>query len=117
VAGVRAVDRRHLSDRTVAVAARHLSAAPAPDLATAGGAAAPRPRPILTAAATDNHAALAALEKDATVRDLLGKEFVRLFLAVKRHETPGDRARPRPHRRRLMGRVDELEIAELFEFL
>jgi glutamine synthetase len=62
--------------------------------------------------------ALDALEKDGALRELLGEELVRVFLAVKRHEvakateqaldyTAGDWTE----------RVDDFEVRELFEFL
>lgn len=61
---------------------------------------------------------LQALEADSTLRDLLGEEFIKLFLAVKRHEigkakaggadvdSPG-----------FNDRVEPWEVAEYFEFL
>jgi glutamine synthetase len=63
-------------------------------------------------------AALDALEKDAVLRGLLGEELIRLFLAVKRHEI----AKATEHARDYpaddwTSRVDEFEVAELFEFL
>jgi glutamine synthetase len=63
-------------------------------------------------------AALDALEADEALRTALGEEFIKLFVAVKRHEigkaraaigsfdTPG-----------FYDSVDEWERAELFEFL
>ncbi len=63
-------------------------------------------------------AALDALEKDATLRGLMGEELIHLFLAVKRHEV----AKATEHARDYpaedwTARVDEFEVAELFEFL
>jgi hypothetical protein len=63
-------------------------------------------------------AALDALEKDAVLRGLMGEELIHLFLAVKRHEV----AKATEHTRDYpaddwTSRVDELEVAELFEFL
>jgi len=72
------------------------------------------PTPIPTRLET----ALDALEKDATLRELLGEELIHLFLAVKRHEV----AKATEHARDYgaddwTSRVDEFEVAELFEFL
>jgi glutamine synthetase len=63
-------------------------------------------------------AALDALEKDTVLRGLLGEELVHLFLAVKRHEI----AKATEHARDYPAddwtdRVDDFEVAELFEFL
>jgi glutamine synthetase len=63
-------------------------------------------------------AALDALEKDSVLRGLLGEELIHLFLAVKRHEI----AKATEHARDYpaddwTSRVDEFEVAELFEFL
>jgi glutamine synthetase len=63
-------------------------------------------------------AALDALEKDAVLREQLGEELIHLFLAVKRHEI----AKATEHARDYAAedwadRVDEFEVAELFEFL
>jgi glutamine synthetase len=63
-------------------------------------------------------AALDELEKDTTLRELLGEELVATFLAVKRHEV----AKAAEHVRDdgaadWLDRVDEFEIDELFEFL
>jgi glutamine synthetase len=62
--------------------------------------------------------ALDELEKDATLRELLGEELIRLFLAVKRHEI----GKAAEHAERYgdpdwTARVDDFEVAELFEFL
>ena len=63
-------------------------------------------------------AALDELEKDTTLRELLGDELIATFLAVKRHEVakaaehvPDYGAADWPDR------VDEFETDELFEFL
>lgn len=62
--------------------------------------------------------ALDALERDAVMREALGPEFVKLFLAVKRHEINkakiaiSDYAEPE-----FKDRVDEWERNEFFEFL
>lgn len=63
-------------------------------------------------------AALDELEKDTVLRGLLGEELIRLFLAVKRHEV----AKAADHARDYNApgwtdRVDDFEVAELFEFL
>ena len=63
-------------------------------------------------------AALDELEKDTTLRELLGEELVATFLAVKRHEV----AKAAEHVRDYgaadwLDRVDEFETDELFEFL
>ncbi len=63
-------------------------------------------------------AALDALEKDTVLRGLVGEELIRLFLAVKRHEV----AKAGEHAHDYgaddwVNRVDEFEVAELFEFL
>ena len=63
-------------------------------------------------------AALDELEKDTTLRELLGEELVATFLAVKRHEV----AKAAEHVRDYGAadwpeRVDEFEVDELFEFL
>ena len=61
---------------------------------------------------------LNALEKDKVIREALGSEFVKLFLAVKRHETNKAAAAianyntPEFH-----NCVDGLERQEYFEFL
>jgi len=62
--------------------------------------------------------ALDELEKDAVLRGLLGEELIRLFLAVKRHEIKkaSEHARDYPADD-WTSRVDEFEVAELFEFL
>jgi glutamine synthetase len=62
--------------------------------------------------------ALDALEKDAAMRDLLGEELIRLFLAVKRHEI----AKATEHALDYTAadwtdRVDPFEVSEFFEFL
>ncbi len=63
-------------------------------------------------------AALDELEKDMALRGLLGEELIRLFLAVKRHEVAkaGDHARDYAAGD-WADRVDEFEVAGLFEFL
>jgi glutamine synthetase len=63
-------------------------------------------------------AALDELEKDTVLRGLLGEELIRLFLAVKRHEVAKatERARDYPADD-WATRVDDFEVAELFEFL
>jgi glutamine synthetase len=63
-------------------------------------------------------AALDELEKDTVLRGLMGEELIHLFLAVKRHEI----AKATEHARDYTAedwttRVDEFEVAELFEFL
>ncbi len=63
-------------------------------------------------------AALDELEKDTVLRGLLGEELIHLFLAVKRHEV----AKATEHARDYGAedwttRVDDFEVAELFEFL
>jgi glutamine synthetase len=72
------------------------------------------PTPIPTRLET----ALDALEKDTVLRELLGEELIGLFLAVKRHEI----AKAAEHALDYTAddwndRVDQFEIAELFEFL
>jgi glutamine synthetase len=62
--------------------------------------------------------ALDALEKDAAMRELLGEELIRLFLAVKRHEI----AKATEHALDYTAadwtdRVDPFEVSEFFEFL
>jgi hypothetical protein len=52
------------------------------------------------------------------LRGLLGEEPIRLFLAVKRHEIAKATAPARDYTADdWMSRVDEFEVAELFEFL
>ncbi len=63
-------------------------------------------------------AALDALEKDTAMRELLGEELIRVFLAVKRHEI----AKATEHAldygaKDWTDRVDPFEVSELFEFL
>ncbi len=63
-------------------------------------------------------AALDELEKDTTLRGLMGEELIHLFLAVKRHEI----SKATDHARDFNSpgwtdRVDDFEVAELFEFL
>ena len=77
--------------------------------------------PAATAAAPTRYgleAALDELEKDATLRELLGDELIATFLAVKRHEV----AKAAEHARDYGAddwpdRVDKFEVDELFEFL
>ena len=63
-------------------------------------------------------AALDALEADSTLREALGEEFVKLFVAVKRHEIGKARAAiaefDSPGFR---DTVEQWERDELFEFL
>ena len=63
-------------------------------------------------------AALDALEKDTTLRELLGEELVATFLAVKRHEVAkaGEQADDY-NAADWSDRVDQFETDELFEFL
>jgi glutamine synthetase len=62
--------------------------------------------------------ALDALEQDAVMRDALGPEFVKLFLAVKRHEVnKAATAIPDYAAAAFAERVDEWERNEFFEFL
>ena len=62
--------------------------------------------------------ALDALEKDATMRELLGEELIRLFLAVKRHEIAKATERALDYTAPdWTDRVDPFEVSELFEFL
>ncbi len=62
--------------------------------------------------------ALEALEADAALRDLLGEEFIKLYLAVKRHEINkaaqhgADASAPG-----FLDRVEPFEVDEYFEFL
>ena len=62
--------------------------------------------------------ALDELEKDSTIRGLMGEELVHLFLAVKRHEIQKatEHARDYPADD-WTSRVDDFEVAEFFEFL
>jgi glutamine synthetase len=63
-------------------------------------------------------AALDELEKDTTIRGLVGEELIHLFLAVKRHEIQKATERARDYTADdWITRVDEFEVAELFEFL
>ena len=67
---------------------------------------------------TSLEAALAALEADAVLREALGAEFVKLFLAVKRHEIGKARAAiPEFDTPDFRGMVTQWERNELFEFL
>ncbi len=62
--------------------------------------------------------ALDALEGDAPLRDLLGEEFVKLYLAVKRHEI--DKAASNgadANSEGFLDRVEPFEVDEYFEFL
>jgi glutamine synthetase len=62
--------------------------------------------------------ALDALEADATLRDSLGEEFVKLFVAVKRHEINKARsAIPYFDTPEFGEKVDDWERNEYFEFL
>ena len=85
---------------------------PPPTEGLAYGAEGPVPIPTRLEAALDE------LEKDAVLRGLLGEELIHLFLAVKRHEVAkaGEQARDYPADD-WVDRVDEFEVAELFEFL
>jgi glutamine synthetase len=63
-------------------------------------------------------AALDALEKDGPLRELLGEELVRVFLAVKRHEVAKATEQALDYTAAdWTERVDDFEVAELFEFL
>jgi glutamine synthetase len=63
-------------------------------------------------------AALDALEEDATLRGILGEEFIHLFLAVKRHEVEKARTNAEDYDTDdWTGRVDPFETNEFFEFL
>jgi glutamine synthetase len=67
---------------------------------------------------TSLEAALAALEADTVLREALGEEFVKLFLAVKRHEIGKARAAiPEFDTADFRGMVTQWERDELFEFL
>lgn len=62
--------------------------------------------------------ALDALEHDGALRSALGEEFVKLFVAVKRHEIGKARgAIPGYDAGDFVNRVDDWERAEFFEFL
>lgn len=62
--------------------------------------------------------ALAALEGDRPMADLLGPEFMQLYLAVKRHEiSKAAEHGADAHKEELLYRVDPFEVAEYFEFL
>jgi glutamine synthetase len=62
--------------------------------------------------------ALDALEADSALRERLGEEFVRLYLAVKRHEIrkAADHGAD-AHSAGFLERVDQFEVDEYFEFL
>ncbi len=62
--------------------------------------------------------ALDALEADAALRDLLGEEFVKLYLAVKRHEIKkaADHGADATSAG-FLDRVEPFEVDEYFEFL
>jgi glutamine synthetase len=63
-------------------------------------------------------AALDALEKDGALRELLGEELVRVFLAVKRHEVGKTAEQALDYTAAdWTERVDDFEVRELFEFL
>jgi glutamine synthetase len=63
-------------------------------------------------------AALSALEADEVLRGALGAEFIKLFVAVKRHEIGKARAAlPAFDAPDFRDTVDVWERAELFEFL
>lgn len=62
-------------------------------------------------------ASLDALEADAVLRDMLGPEFIKLFLAVKRHEMGLFYNIPDFGQPAFLQRVDAQETDEYFEFL
>jgi glutamine synthetase len=71
-----------------------------------------------TAIPTRLEAALDALEKDGPLRELLGEELVRVFLAVKRHEVAKATDQALDYTAAdWTERVDDFEVRELFEFL
>ncbi len=85
---------------------------PPPTEGLAYGIEGPTPIPTRLEAALDE------LEKDMVLRGLLGEELIHLFLAVKRHEI----AKATEHACDYtaddwVNRVDDFEVAELFEFL
>ncbi len=62
--------------------------------------------------------ALDALEKDGALRELLGEELIRVFLAVKRHEVAKATEQALDYTAAdWTERVDDFEVRELFEFL
>ncbi len=62
--------------------------------------------------------ALDELEKDTTIRGLLGEELIHLFLAVKRHEVAKTTEQALDYTASdWTERVDDFEVRELFEFL
>jgi glutamine synthetase len=62
--------------------------------------------------------ALDALEADAPLRQLLGEEFVKLYLAVKRHEVSKAASHGADaHAEGFLDRVEPFEVDEYFEFL
>ncbi len=62
--------------------------------------------------------ALAALEADAPLRALLGEEFVKLYLAVKRHEiNKAAEYGADVNSEGFLNRVERFEVDEYFEFL
>jgi glutamine synthetase len=62
--------------------------------------------------------ALNALENDKVLREALGAEFVKLFLAVKRHEiNKAATAIGNYHTPEFQNGVDDWERQEYFEFL
>ncbi len=63
-------------------------------------------------------AALDALEADKPMRDLLGEEFIKLFVAVKRHEIEKAKTNGAdPGEAGFLERVTPFETSEYFEFL
>jgi glutamine synthetase len=62
--------------------------------------------------------ALDALEKDGPLRELLGEDLIRVFLAVKRHEVQKATDQALDYAAAdWVDRVDDYEVRELFEFL
>ena len=62
--------------------------------------------------------ALDALEADAPMRELLGEEFIKLYLAVKRHEIAKAASHGADaHSAGFLDRVEPFEVDEYFEFL
>jgi glutamine synthetase len=91
----------------------HIEPPPATD-GLAYSAAGPTPTPIPTRL----EGALDALEKDGALRELLGEELVRVFLAVKRHEVAKATDQALDYTAEdWTDRVDDFEVRELFEFL
>ena len=85
---------------------------PPPTEGLAYGVEGPTPIP------TRLEAALDALEKDSTIRELLGEELIHLFLAVKRHEIQKATEHASDYTADdWVDRVDDFEVAEFFEFL